>query len=499
MSGHAGVAAADPADLLLAPDPAPDRHRAGTGPARTRGAAERRPPSGVRASGPAGRRPPVTDPVRLLPAVDVLALLLGLWPTAGSARVALFAAVGTVLASICTGLDRPRLTLSVLDELPRLCGSCVLGVAVGVAVSDATGAGAVQAPSRLLPSLLVAATVLIGARAVIYPLIRRSRRQGTPCPTVIIGSTALGLELGETLLERRQYGLRPVGYLDDLAATRTRPLPAPLLGGVSDLDATLTAYRAGCVIVAFGTGRPADLVRILRTCNRHRCQVFFVPRFYELHQVCRHTDTVGGIPVVRMRPAGNHRRTWRCKRAVDVVVALAGLVIAAPVIACCAVALRLEGGPGVLFRQERISTSGRPFTMFKLRTLRPSSDREASTLWSLKDDPRLGPVGRLLRASSLDELPQLVNVLRGDMSLVGPRPERPYFVEDFSRRFPGYADRHRVPAGLTGWAAVNGLRGDTSIGARARHDNFYIENWSLWLDVKIMLRTVAAVLVRSGG
>jgi exopolysaccharide biosynthesis polyprenyl glycosylphosphotransferase len=251
--------------------------------------------------------------------------------------------------------------------------------------------------------------------------------------------------------------------------------------------------------VAFGTTPPADLVSVLRTCNRHRCQVFFVPRFYEVHQSCRYTDSVGGIPLVRMRPAAHHRRSWPIKRAFDVALGTAGLVLAAPVLAVCAIAVGLEGGPGVLFRQERMSTSGKTFTMLKLRTLRPSCDQEADTLWSVQDDPRLGRVGRVLRGTSLDELPQLVNVLRGDMSLVGPRPERPYFVEDFSRRYPGYADRHRVPAGLTGWAAVNGLRGDTSIGARVRHDNFYIENWSLWLDVKIMLRTVAAVLIRSGG
>jgi exopolysaccharide biosynthesis polyprenyl glycosylphosphotransferase len=496
--GHDG--AADPKGAGAGPAPA--RERAGHRPpafppAGHRSTAGARPPAAPLPS--ATPRPPATDPVRLLPAVDVAGLVLVLLATTGSARMALLAAVGTVLATICAGLDRPRLTLSVLDDLPRLSAAALVGVAVGVAVSDATGVAAVQAPARVLTTLLAAIGVLVAARAVLYPLIRRGRRRWAPRSTVIVGSTALGQELGETLLARREHGLRPVGYLDEVDAPRVRPLPAPLLGRVSDLDAALSAYRVRCVIVAFGTARPAELVRILRTCNRHHCQVYFVPRFYELHQVGRNSDSVGGLPLIRMRPAGHHCRTWWCKRAIDVVVALLGLLVAIPVMACCALALYLEGGPGVLFRQERISTRGLPFTMFKLRTMRPASEAESSTLWSMRDDPRLGRLGRLLRASSLDELPQLFNILRGDMSLVGPRPERPYFVEDFSRRYPGYADRHRVPAGLTGWAAVNGLRGDTSIEARARHDNFYIENWSLWMDVKIMLRTVGAVLTRSGG
>jgi exopolysaccharide biosynthesis polyprenyl glycosylphosphotransferase len=253
------------------------------------------------------------------------------------------------------------------------------------------------------------------------------------------------------------------------------------------------------VLVAFGTARPGELVELLRSCDRHRCQVLFVPRFYELHQAGRQTETVGGLPLIRLRSAGRQRPSWRLKRAVDLVLAAAGLVLAAPVMAACALAIRLEGGPGVLFRQERIGMDERRFTMIKLRTLRPASEWESRTRWSVANDPRLGPVGRFLRATSLDEVPQLANVLRGEMSLVGPRPERPFFVEEFSRRIPDYAARHRVRAGLTGWAAVNGLRGDTSIETRVSFDNSYIENWSLWLDIKIMIRTVGAVLARSSG
>ena len=183
------------------------------------------------------------------------------------------------------------------------------------------------------------------------------------------------------------------------------------------------------------------------------------------------------------------------KRAIDVAGAGAGLLMLAPVLLACALAVRLESNRAkVIFRQERVGQGGRPFTIMKFRSLTPSSDLESQVRWNINNDARVGRIGKLLRNSSLDELPQLINVLRGDMSLVGPRPERPFFVEQFRRTYAGYGDRHRMPVGLTGWAQIHGLRGDTSIEDRVRFDNYYIENWSLGLDLKIMARTVGSML-----
>jgi exopolysaccharide biosynthesis polyprenyl glycosylphosphotransferase len=429
-----------------------------------------------------------------LPWLDAGALVLVLTPGGGGPLAGLLAAGCAAAVHAGAGLHRPRLTRSVLDDLPALLGGAVTGAAV------ATLLAAPPSPLRPLLGLSVAAAVvLLVLRLVAEPLERRHRRRGPGCPTLIIGTAALGAELGRVLLADPRYGLRPVAYLDEPPAAARRELPAPLRGRGPDRGAGVEARRVRCVVVAFGAGRPAELVDLLRANERHRLQVLYVPRFYEMSHVTRRTDAVAGIPLVRLPPAARYRPGWRGKRALDVVLALFGLALAAPVLAVCALALRWEGGPGVLFRQQRVGRDEQPFTLLKLRTLRPSSDWESRTRWSVADDPRLGPVGKLLRAASLDELPQLVNVLRGDMSMVGPRPERPFFVEEFSARFPGYAARHRVPVGLTGWAAVNGLRGNTSIRTRADFDNSYIENWSLWLDVKILLRTVAAVLVRSGG
>jgi exopolysaccharide biosynthesis polyprenyl glycosylphosphotransferase len=265
-----------------------------------------------------------------------------------------------------------------------------------------------------------------------------------------------------------------------------------------DLAGLISAASAKVVIIAFGRRRESEMVAVLRTCDRMDCEIFVVPRLFELHMWGSDTDEVWGMPLVRLRRPAYRLPSWQLKHVFDVIVALAMLIPLAPLMAALALAVRLEGGKGVIFRQQRVGLNGKVFNVLKFRSMRPANDEEAAIKWSVSQDSRVGPVGRFLRRTSLDELPQLWNVLRRDMTLVGPRPERPFFVEQFSRQFPRYQARQRVPPGLTGWAQVNGLRGDTSIYDRAAFDNYYIENWSLWLDVKILLRTIVAVLRRDG-
>jgi lipopolysaccharide/colanic/teichoic acid biosynthesis glycosyltransferase/glycosyltransferase involved in cell wall biosynthesis len=211
----------------------------------------------------------------------------------------------------------------------------------------------------------------------------------------------------------------------------------------------------------------------------------------------RRTEVIGDVAVMRLRRWGLRPHSMLLKRGVDVLLSGVALLLLSPVLIACAIAVRLETGPGVIFKQTRIGLAGRPFVLYKFRSLKPANTAESQTQWSIDHDDRLGPVGRFLRRTSLDELPQLVNVLRGDMSLVGPRPERPFFVREFSKATVRYDERHRVQTGLTGWAQVHDLRGDTSIDARVRFDNYYIENWSLWTDLKIMCRTVLAIVRHS--
>lgn len=216
----------------------------------------------------------------------------------------------------------------------------------------------------------------------------------------------------------------------------------------------------------------------------------------DLHPAMAEVEALaaGQLPTITgPRPSGT-TAGWTTKRVIDIVGALAGLLLALPVLLIVALAVRIEGGPGVIFRQQRIGLGGRTFTLYKLRSLKPVAD-EGDVRWNIDNDARLGRVGKFIRTTSIDELPQLFNVLIGDMSLVGPRPERPFFVDQFTTTIPGYADRHRVPVGLTGLSVVRGLRGDTSIPERAAVDNHYAETWTLWLDITIILATIRYLLV----
>jgi exopolysaccharide biosynthesis polyprenyl glycosylphosphotransferase len=283
--------------------------------------------------------------------------------------------------------------------------------------------------------------------------------------------------------------IAPVGFLDNVSG----PLPLPLLGDVDSLEALLEGGEIRHVVVAFGPVREAELVGVVRTAVRHEVEVHIVPRFFDCGVAPEgpDTDTVRGIPLYRVRRAALRDESWQLKRVVDIVVSSSALLLASPLLAAAAVGVKLTSPGPVLFRQRRVGQDGHEFEVLKLRTMRVNDDSDVR--WSVAGDDRTTAVGGWLRRTSIDELPQLWNVLRGDMSLVGPRPERPYFVERFSLDVDGYRDRHRLPVGLTGWAQVHGLRGDTSIEERARLDNQYIEHWSIWRDVVILARTAAEV------
>lgn len=416
---------------------------------------------------------------------------------AGDRSPALLTLLALILALYAAaGLYRSRLTMSALDDLPSLVGRAPVAGAIVTALAQLTH---VEIGLAALITSAVFGGLALCARAVAYAVIRRARTSGfVRHDVLILGAGQVGGLLAQTLLDHPDYGLAPVGFLDNDPLLRPDQQPVPVLGDLTNLAAIIQTRKIRVVVVAFGSMREPGVVDILRTCDRLRCEIFFVPRLYELYAVCRDMDMVWGIPLVRLRRAPFRTFAWPVKRAMDALLASAALVAFAPVLGVCAALVRVQGGPGVLFRQERVGLDGRSFTVLKFRTLRSVNDAETAMRWSIGDDPQVTRVGRFLRRSGLDELPQLWNVLRGDMSLVGPRPERPFFVTQFTKRFPRYMARHRVPAGLTGWAQVHGLRGDTSISDRARFDNYAIENWSLWLDVKILLRTVGQV-VRGGG
>ena len=434
--------------------------------------------------------------VHLLVGIDVLAWIVAT-SAVGVFRLGFFVLlVGIVSLNAVGGLYAPRLSMSVLDEVPSLVGRALAVGAVVTSIRLVAGDGV---GVRILHVALLFSAVAVLSRAGAYRLVRRWRAAGLVAhPTLIIGAGHVGGWVADILQEHPGYGLRPVGFLDGDPLLTSEQRSLPVLGDANELAVVLRKYGVRDVVVAFSGDRESAFVDILRTCDRFSCEIFYVPRLYELGAAGGHIDHIWSLPLARLPRAPFRSWTWSLKRAFDVAASGLAILVLAPVLVACALAVRLYVGP-VLFRQVRVGLDGREFELLKFRTLTPADETESASNWNIAADDRLTGIGRFLRATSLDELPQLLNILRGDMSVVGPRPERPFFVREFTDRFPRYISRHRVPAGLTGWAQIHGLRGDTSIEDRARFDNHYIENWSLWLDIKIILRTVAQVTRASGG
>lgn len=400
-------------------------------------------------------------------------------------------ALAMLTASAASGLYRSQLNQSTLEELPRLfrawlVTTSLIVVGFQLAVGEPLG----------LWFAGVAGLLLVAVRTAAAFLVRLMRSSNVIAhATIIVGADDSGQLIAEKIAENPQCGLRTIGFLDDegVAAADLR-----MLGGPRDFESVLATHHPRALVVAQSHLSEAQLIDMIRACHRHYCEVFVLPRLYEIANMGEDTDFLAGMPLIRLRRRAYRTWGWAAKRVLDVLLSAIALIILSPVLALVALAVRIEGGPHIIFRQERVSVDGRRFHVLKFRSMRPADETESRTQWNISQDDRVGPVGRFIRMTSLDELPQLWNILRGDMSIVGPRPERPFYVAKFAEAYGGYAARHRVPCGLTGWAQVHGLRGDTSIPERAQFDNFYIENWSLWLDVKIILMTFTAVFSKPG-
>ncbi|WP_420884082.1 sugar transferase [Micromonospora sp. CPCC 205547] len=427
--------------------------------------------------------------------VDVAALLTPLLLDDAHWRGTLSMAGLTVALFGVGGLYRARRHLSILDELPGLSGRLLTAAAVVAIAAAMRNESAAHVGNFMRGVLLSAILVLVGRAITRALVVMARRRRWVEHNAIVIGSGPIGVELARLLRRYPQYGLRFVGCVD------SKPDPSgrlPILGSLNDLEQLVRLLHTDVLILADPSCAESTLMEILRQPRSASCDLWAVPRLWGSRSYAGNPDHIGAIPIVKIGDIILSGPRWALKRAFDLFFATAALVVLSPVMLLCAVAVFLEGGRGIFFHQERIGRDGRPFNVIKFRSMRPVNELESQTNWSIAHDRRVGPVGRVLRRTSLDELPQLWNIVRGEMSVVGPRPERPYFVEKFSAEYPNYAMRHRVPVGLTGLAQVSGLRGDTPISDRARFDNYYIENWSPWMDVKVLLRTVAEVF-RAGG
>ena len=440
---------------------------------------------------------------------DLWALVAYLWfskvawnlPTsAGVLAVALFALVSRPTA------ERTRLTPSALDDVGSIVGRVCVALLFAFIAALITDESLTQIKT-LFYVAMPAIPVLLISRGFSYAVERSARRKQSD-PVLVVGAGIIARRVIQTLQDHPEYGLKVIGAVDDDPRFASIELGTPVIGGIHDLPKVVRERDVKVVVVAFSASDQGDMIEVIRNVQQAGATIWVIPRLFELGSKATSGDHLWGLPVVRLKGTPQLHPAWPMKRAFDLVLSTIGLIALAPLLAAIAVGIKLEDGGPVLYRQKRLATGGRLFEMLKFRSMRDATEAEIHAEWEAElnrrtlgksDDPgsdmRITRIGRFLRSTGLDEIPQLWNIVKGDMSLVGPRPERPFFVEELSHDFPSIDQRHRLPVGLTGWSQVHGLRGDdTSVEERFTFDNHYIENWSLTQDLKILLRTARALI-----
>jgi Undecaprenyl-phosphate glucose phosphotransferase len=337
--------------------------------------------------------------------------------------------------------------------------------------------------------LLTILLVTIG-RWLHHRLKKRLQVQGWGMDRVLIVGTG---EVGHMILQKIQWrpelGYQVVGMVETNHYDNGRASSVPILGGPDRIAEFIDRHEVDEVIIALPEASHQEILRLISQCERGSVSIKVFPDVFQIMASQVSIGDLGGLPLLSVRDVA--LRGWRLtvKRAVDIVGSVFGLIFLSPLMLLIGLLIKLDSPGPVFYAQERMGLDARPFWCLKFRSMRADAEKDGPG-WTVENDPRRTRVGEFIRRFSLDELPQLINVLLGQMSLVGPRPERPVYVDQFRRSIPRYMDRHREKAGLTGWAQVNGLRGDTSITERTKYDLWYIENWSLMLDFKIIVRTV---------
>jgi exopolysaccharide biosynthesis polyprenyl glycosylphosphotransferase len=400
---------------------------------------------------------------------------------------------------------RDRLRLEVLDDT-RLIVSATAVAAMASQFVAALALGNEPSAYDAMRLWGFSAALLVATHAASIAIVHRRRRTELGgMRTLIVGAGQVGRLTAGRLAGAPELGLHPVGFLDKEPIDNGRPLPLPVLGASWDLEHVVSTYGIDCVVFTFSTAPHDVLLGLLDECDRLGIRALVVPRLFERVPSRVQLTHVGALPLLELMPTSTRSFQYALKYALDRLAALFLVLLLSPILIAVALAVLLSLGRPILYRQERVGRDGRHFEMLKFRTMLHATEAAPN---EVEFDPETGPggvegsdrrtgVGSFLRRTSLDELAQLFNVLKGEMSLVGPRPERPEFVEFFGESVRRYDARHRVKSGITGWAQIHRLRGKTSISDRVEWDNYYIENFSLWLDLKILLRTIPEV-VRGG-
>jgi len=332
---------------------------------------------------------------------------------------------------------------------------------------------------------------LNAARGALRGYLQRMWAAGYNVKRVLVaGAGELGQTVAETILAHRELGYRVVGFVDDDPGRRGGA-GIPVLGRFDDTMAVASAHGVDQLYIALPLDEHAKLLKLIKSVSNECLDIKVVPDLVQYATIKAALEDLDGIPIISLNEVPLRGWSSMLKRVMDFVLGSMLLLFVTPMFAIIALVIRRRGGRGPVFlRQERMTLDGKTFEIFKFRTMVDEAERDTGPVWASPEDPRRTQVGIWLRRFNLDELPQLINVVLGDMSLVGPRPERPPFVQQFKERIPQYMVRHRVKSGITGWAQINGWRGNTSIEKRIEYDLYYIENWSLLLDVKILILTI---------
>lgn len=309
---------------------------------------------------------------------------------------------------------------------------------------------------------------------------------------LVVGTGSGFKNIADKMSSNPHKGYHLIGYVEENPGKTLKDIP--LLGTIDELEQVLVVQNIDVVVLVLDAAHHADVQDMVDLCDKRNVSCYLSPDTVGMIVGPRNYDDICGVPLIRVKGLRIKGINAFIKRAMDVVLTLIILIMVLPVILVISILIRIDSPGPIFYMQKRVGMDGRIFWMFKYRSMKTEAESGNGPAWSMTEDPRITRLGYYLRKFSIDEVPQLFNVLKGDMSLVGPRPERPYFVEQFEKGVPRYMERHKVKSGMTGWAQANGLRGDTSITERVQYDLYYIENWSIWFDIKIIILTIADII-----
>ncbi len=394
-----------------------------------------------------------------------------------------------------------RRALSRIDHGRNIIGDITVGALLVYGIQElifkTTALGPVDYPRSLFFYVWVFSVILVLIGREVNRILRQIlRRYGIErANLVIVGMGRIARDISRKIQNSPELGYHIVGVVNVRPQRKSSVFGVPVIGDYHDLPYLIDMFSVEQVIIALPDAQRSELVELIALCRRGRVDIKIYPDMFAYMARDLSVDDLGGTPLLTVRDIA--MRGWKLslKRLMDIIVSVIGLVFLSPLLLLTAALIRWETEGPIFLIQERTGLDERPFQMIKFRTMR--ADAEASGPgWTVANDPRVTRLGKIMRKTNWDEIPQLINVLLGDMSLVGPRPERPIYVQEFRESIPRYMERHREKAGMSGWAQVNGLRGDTSISERTGYDLWYVENWSLWLDIKIIIRTVLNTVLR---